>query len=76
MKAEMNIEVMANLYSFGGLIAYRVEWLDPISWKIKSLPATFNEDVAIESIDRLLGEGLNAVCFQEIIKFDGAFKAL
>jgi hypothetical protein len=69
----LDLDLMKKLYEFGGLLAFRVQWFDPLTWETKTKPMTFNEQVAKDLVAHLIAEGFKAAYFQEIVKFDGAF---
>lgn len=72
-KPALDIEMMKRLYDWGGLFAYRVETLDPITWTTRTEAYTFNEEEAKSVMKRWQEQGIKARMFQYLIKFDGEF---
>lgn len=71
---EPNIEILKNLYEFGGLLAYRVKYCDPIIFQVVHGRATFNEETAKNELDALKRAGFAAGIESFMVHFDGAFK--
>ena len=70
---ELDIEMMRRLYDFGGLLAYRVSYFDPVSFSVAHLPATFQESAATAQLERLKRDGFTAGMVEFLVKFDGAY---
>lgn len=73
MKHELNEEVIRKLYESGRLTAYKVSYKDPLQLKTYTLPLTFNENLAGDSMAEKQRQGFHAVIDEIFVKFDGAF---
>lgn len=70
---ELNIDVLRQLYEFGGLLVYRVVYFDPVLFKVTNVIDTFSEETAKAEIERLKSVGFTAGMESFLVKFDGAF---
>lgn len=70
---ELDLEVIQNLYRFGGLLAYKVVAFSPSTLTTNVELMTFNEDAAKER--KSYFDSINVPCgIQEVmIQFDGSF---
>lgn len=73
MDKELDIDVMQNLYGFGGLIAYRVVYFDPSTLSVKCDCITFDEETAQNTLKMLKDVCRSAGIESFMVKFDGAF---
>lgn len=73
---KLDIEILERLYEFGGLMAYRVESFDELTWTTQRVALTFSESVALDHVKRLQEAGRPAAYFAEMVKFNGAFEKL
>ncbi len=72
----LDVAIMKRLYNFGGLMAYRVTYFDPLQFKTVDMPATFSEELANEQLAEKKRYKFTAGLAQFIIKFDGAFAVM
>lgn len=73
---DLDVVMIKRLYKFGGLMAYRVTYFDPLQFKTVDMPTTFSEEVANEQLAEKKRYKFTAALEQFIIKFDGAFAVM
>lgn len=67
-----DIEWLRKMLDFGGIIAYRVVFFDPVSFQIVKLGMTFNEDFAKSELEERLKTARYAYIEETMVKFNGA----
>ena len=70
---ELDMEIMRRLYDFGGLLAYRVSYFDPLRFEVVHMPATFHQPTAEAALEAKKRDGFTAGVAEFLVKFDGAF---
>jgi hypothetical protein len=73
MKAELDLDVIKGLYEFGGLIAYKVIYFDPVIFKVVESCVTFDEKHAKETMKSLQDRGFTTGMDNFLVKFNNAF---
>lgn len=69
----LNIEVMKKLYEFGGLYAYKLSYIDPLSLELVVAVNSFNEEYIDKEFDNLKKRGLLTKKERTFISFHGAY---
>jgi hypothetical protein len=70
---ELDEEVMRKLYAFGGLLAYRVSYFDPMRFEVAHLPMTFHKATAKAALAAKKRDGFTAGMAEFLVRFDGAY---
>lgn len=70
---KLDLELMSNLYAFGGLTVYEVSYFDPVQFRVVSVKKTFNAVEAKETAEKWKKDFQVAIS-SYLVKFDGAFQ--
>ena len=69
----LDVDMMRRLYEFGTLMAYRADYIDPLTFEVRSDRITFNENRAKEQAAAHKTHGFAVQIKVLCIHFDGAF---
>ena len=74
MKNKLDIKVIKKLYDFGGLMSYQCVYFDRVSFTVRTLPPSFNENKVKKEVEVFKARGFEASYTSTMIEFNGAFK--